>query len=188
MRRTLTNKHQTRDRSLILITFMSFGESLFTRDHVCIWGKTVLKQRIKVHFIAFCMSMRIRGPHPGTNQPKRPKETHLQPIRDWHMDSRAHNADQIDIIRRQHTRNRARTHLPVHQRKLVVRSPTGGVDQAWLCSQKGAPCCGDCPYPLKVGSKCFHINQPRELTYPSHKRWIGDPHITHKDTCEEEEM
>ena len=72
--------------------------------------------------------------------------------------------------------------------KVGGQEPHRGVDRTWLCSQKGAPCCGDCPYPLKVGSKCFHINQPRELTYPSHKRWIGDPHITHKDTCEEEEM
>ena len=39
------NKHQTRDRSLILIISTSFGESLFSRDHVCIQRKIVLKQR-----------------------------------------------------------------------------------------------------------------------------------------------
>ena len=47
------NKHQTRDRSFILIISISFGQSLFTGSHVCIRDKIILNIKEKVHIRAY---------------------------------------------------------------------------------------------------------------------------------------
>ena len=58
------NKYQTRIRTLILIISTSFGESLFLGSHVCIWGKTVLKQREKDTSECSTRARELEGLHP----------------------------------------------------------------------------------------------------------------------------
>ena len=83
------NKHQIRDRSLILIISTSFGESLISGDHVCIRRETMLKWRQKYISEHATQAWELEGPHPEANQLKTKRKYTSDKTRSRNKDPKA---------------------------------------------------------------------------------------------------